>query len=244
MNDGFINEQALREYINKNNFNTYNKNIRSFLEFVFGPKFNSKLPFRAEKKAGQVKPDICIIHNGIKKYISVKKGSGNSVHQESIEVFFPFLKSILDNTSLNHLKKFHFGDDTLDDTGKIRYNATECKTRYAKEVSALNLKLSEWHILSEFLNRFLFIGNAGNLVVDFVYHGNIDSGLWASHDEIINYVKNTNFPLKAIHFGPLTYQVWGRDEKRTAVHPDRRYVMQIKWGSLTKDLQTIRRRNG
>lgn len=244
MNDGFINEKVLREYINRNNYNSYNANIKSFLKFVFGSKFNPGLPFKAEKKAGQVKPDLCIIHNRTEKYISVKKGSGNSVHQEKIDVFFPVINSMLGQVALNNLKMFHYGDDTTDDTGRIRYNATECKTRYTKQVSALNLELNKWNNLSKFLDRFLFIGNVGTLVVDVVYHGNIESGLWASRDEIIEYVKNNTFPANAVHFGPLTYQVWGRNEKKTAVHPDRRYVMQVKWGSLTKDLQEIRRRNG
>lgn len=241
MNDGFINEKALKEYINKNNYATYNRNIQSFLEFVFGSKLNPNLPFIAEKKAGQVKPDLYIRHNGIEKYISVKKGSGISVHQEKIEVFFPFIHSILGSTALNHLKIFHYGDDTTNDTGKIRYRASECKTRYAKEISALNIFLNKWSNLSLFLDRFLFTGNVGTIAVDVVYHGTIDSGLWASRDEIIEYIKNNTFSPNAVHFGPLTYQVWGRNEKRTAVHPDRRYIMQIKWGSITKDLEAIRK---
>ena len=107
MNDGFINEKALREYINNNTFDSYNTNIQAFLKFVFGSKLNPNLPFIAKKKAGQVKPDLCIRHNGIEKYISVKKGSGNSVHQEKIEVFFPFIHNILGYTALNYLKIFH-----------------------------------------------------------------------------------------------------------------------------------------
>lgn len=41
----------------------------------------------------------------------------------------------------------------------------------------------------------------------------------------------------------MTYQVWGRNEKGIAVHPDRRYIMQVKWGSLLRDLTTIREEN-
>lgn len=241
MNDGFINEEILREYINNNNYSGYNENIKAFLRFVFGLNFDSRLNFKAEKKAGQLKPDLSIVHNGIEKYISIKKGSGNSVHQEKIDVFFPVINDILGQSSLNNLKMFHYGDDTINDTGNIRYNASECKVRYSKQVAELNKELNKWNNLSKFIDRFLFVGNVGDIAVDVVYHGNIESGLWASRNEIIEYVKNNVFIINAVHFGPLTYQVWGRDEKRMAVHPERRYVMQIKWGSLTKDLQEIRR---
>jgi hypothetical protein len=241
MNDGFINEEVLREYINKDSFSTYNKNIKAFLTFIFNKNLNPTLPFRVEKKAGQVKPDLCIKHNGIEHYISVKTGSGNSVHQEKTQVFFPFIDDLLGSSSLDNLKKFHYGDDTTNDTGAIRYSASECKTRYSSEVKILNKELNKWINLEKFLDRFLFIGNVGSLAVDVVYHGTIDSGLWATRDEIVQYIRNNNFDTNAVHFGPLTYQAWGRNEKRTAVHPDRRYVMQVKWGSITKDLENIRK---
>lgn len=241
MNDGFINEEVLRGYINDNNFNNYNENIKSFLIFLFGSELNQNLSFKAVKKAGQVKPDLCITHNGIEKYISVKKGSGNSVHQEKISDFFPCINNMLGAESLNYLKLFHYGDDTTNDTGNTRYSASDCKTRYRKEIASLNAELNTWDNISIFLDRFLFIGNIGNLNVDAVYHGTIDLGLWASRSEITNFIKNNNFNMNALHFGPLTYQVWGRNEKGTAVHPDRRYVMQVKWGSLAKDLECIRK---
>lgn len=241
MNDGFINEAELRNYINSNNYNTYNNNIQNFLHFVFADNFCISKPFVAEKIAGQLKPDLSITHNGQTKYISIKKGSGNSVHQEKINVFFPYIENLIGSNALNNLKMFHYGDDTTTDTGKIRYNATQCKMRYSNQIDSLNTLLNNWSVLEHFLDRFLFIGNVSSIAVDVIYHGTIDTGLWASKDEIKNYIKSNNFSINAIHFGPLTYQVWGRDEKRTAVHPDRRYVMQVKWGNITKDLENIRK---
>lgn len=240
MNDGFINEDELIEYINNNTFNHYNNNIKDFLTFIFNKGLNTSIPFKAEKIKGLCKPDICISHNDVKKYVSIKKGSGNSVHQEKIDVFFPFIEDMLGRNVLNNLKKFHYGDDTIDDTGVKRYSASECKKRYIEEIKELNKEFNKWPNLIQFLNRFLFIGNVSTFIVDVVYHGSINSGVWASRDEIINYIKNNTFHKDTLHFGPLTYQVWGRDEKRKAVHPERRYVMQVKWSSITKDLQSIR----
>ena len=240
MNTGFINEKELREYINQNTYDTYNQNIKNFLSFIFGKHLNTSHPFVAEKIGGQVKPDLCIKHNGLEKNVSIKKGGGNSVHQESIDIFFPYMETIVDTNFLNILKKFHYGDDTINDTGKTRYNANQCKSRYKNEISILNTELNKWTNLCDLLDRFLFIGNVGTLTVDIVYHGTIDKGLWATRDEIIDYVKNNNFINDTVHFGPLTYQVWGRNEKGTAIHPDRRYIMQVKWGSIVSDFKKIR----
>lgn len=244
MNDGLKNEKELEYYISNNTYDEYNRNIKDFLFFIFKKNLNPNLPFYAEKVSGQVKPDIYICHNNIKKYISIKKGSGNSVHQEKIEVFFPFFSNLLDKNYENSLKKFHYGDDTLDDTGAVRFNAIECKKRYETDIDFLNKKLNEWYILKNFLDRFLFLGNIGNISIDFIYYGTVYKGLWASKNEIIDYVKNEIFSVNGIHFGPLTYQVWGRNENRTAAHPNRRYIMQIKWGSLEKDLTNIKIKRG
>ena len=54
------------------------------------------------------------------------------------------------------------------------------------------------------------------------------------------YIKTNVFDVGAVHFGPLTYQVWGRNQDFNAAHPERRYVMQIKWSSIEDDLKKIR----
>ena len=243
MNDGFINEKNLIDYLHNKTFNEFNDNIKNFLFFLFGKNIDISARFIANKAGNQVKPDIYIEYCGVKKYISIKKGSGNSVHQETIDMFFPFFEQLLDSVQLSNIKRFHYGDDTIDDSGENRYSANQCKTRYREEIKELNVNINKWENLSVFLERFLFIGNVGDLLVDVVYYGTLENGLWASRDEIIDYVSKNYFATNAVHFGPLSYQVWGRNEKRTAKHPDRRYVMQVKWGSIVKDIIAIRKRN-
>ena len=59
-------------------------------------------------------------------------------------------------------------------------------------------------------------------------------------DELYKYCENNSFSSSALHFGSLTYQVWGRNNDFKAVHPDRRYVMQVKWGGILNDLNKIK----
>ena len=189
------------------------------------------------------KGEVIEISNGSDVAYTVPQKLHKDTKAEKIDVFFPFVENLFDTENLNYLKKFHYGDGTINDSGSIRYGANEWKKIYSTEISKLNRIFNEWDKLKIFLDRFLFVGNVSSATVDIVYHGTIDEGLWATRDEILNYIKNSHFPLNALHFGPLTYQVWGRNEKRTAVHPDRRYIMQVKWGSITKDLKEIRRIN-
>ncbi|MFI3211106.1 MAG: hypothetical protein R3Y64_08705 [Peptostreptococcaceae bacterium] len=238
--DGLINEKQLISYINENTFNNYNNNIKNFLNFTFNEEIDMNMKFIAEKISGTMKPDLSITHKGITKYISVKKGSGNSVHQEKANIFFKFIEINLGNDISDKLKLFHYGDGSIDDTGKIRYNASKCKKLYSCEINDINQVFNLQKNLDCFINRFLFLGNNSNPIkVDLIYHGTINEGLWASYHEIKCFILNHCFPKDTVHFGPLTYQVWGRDENYTAKHPDRRYVMQVKWGGLRNDLITI-----
>lgn len=239
-NNGFKNETDLKEYINNHYLNDYNDNIKKFLNFLFGSSLNPEEKFFASKPSGQVKPDFEIKHNNTVKYVSIKVGSGNSVHQEEIEVFFPFIKSLFGDEILDCLKLFHYGDDTTDDSGTIRYSASQCKKRYPLQIKKLNNNFNNWTYLDTFLDRFLFVGNIPTgSVVDCIYYGTVKEGIWASRHEIKNYFQNNDFSSTNLHFGALTYQVWGRNNNFQAVHPNRRYTMQVKWGSIEDNLKNI-----
>ena len=245
-NSGLINEQKLIDYINDNSFYSFNQNIKDFLLFIFGIHFDNSA-FKAYKpNLGQIKPDMVIEYKGIKKFISVKKGSGNSIHQENFDVFVDFLiKEGFNQSTINNLKLFHYGDGTIDDSGVVRLSATECKKKYQNEINQLNFEFNKPVNLIKMLDRFLFIGNLSTSVpVDAVYHGTIESGVWANKTELVNYFLSKRFKSRSIHFASLTYQVWGRNNNYTAVHPERRYIMQVKWGKILNDISNIIKSRG
>lgn len=239
-NDGFKNEDIIKRYINEHSFNECNDNIKNFLNFLFGSSLNPEEKFFASKPSGQVKPDLEIKHNNAVKYVSIKLGSGNSVHQEEIDVFFPFIKTLFGDEILDYLKLFHYGDDTTDGSGVERFSAVQCKKRYPNQIQELNNNFNIWSFLNIFLDRFLFVGNIEDSpIVDCIYYGTFEEGLWASRDEIKNYFQNSDFSSTNLHFGALTYQVWGRNNNFQAVHSKRRYTMQIKWGTIENNLRRI-----
>ncbi len=241
LNTGFVNEKDLVDALNNKSYTDLNANLQHFCLDIFNNKLDTT-PLIVSKISGNSKPDIMITHKNVTKYISIKKGSGNSVHQEKIDVFTKYLESIgVSKSNINNLLLFHYGDDTINDTGKIRYDARECAEKYTKQIEALNNELNGKEILTKILDRILFTGNVENgHTVDYIYHGDLNNGLWASRDEIYKYFLSNKFISKTVHFASLTYQVWGRNEKREALHPERRYVMQVKWSQILIDLKNIR----
>lgn len=252
---GFSNEEHISSHLNNKKFGELNSHMQNFLSFLFNKNINNNeivLSDLTQKIEGKnAKPDIWIkIGNDIKN-VSIKEGSGNSVHQEPFNDFCKFLENINISTEIiNNLKLYHYGDDTIDGTGELRFSSTDIKNKYSSKIKLVNTELNSPQTLRKILNRILFAGVfVKPIYVDAVYHGSIENGFYATREEIIDYlISNTNLSeMTGIKFSQLTYQPWTRDQFRTAAHPERRYVMQVKWGSMTKCIKEIakgRKKNG
>jgi hypothetical protein len=242
---GFINETELRDYINsKEIFDLYSNNIKRFLSDMF--QFNlSNTKIICSKIRGQQKPDLSVTSNKRTKYISVKTGSGNSVHQEKLDEFVTFLEDeLVSLVAINNLKLFHYGDGTTNNTGKIRHSSKVCRSIYSTEIDIVNKELNQKEILTKILNRVLFLGNIqGGNMTDYVYYGTVKEGIWASREDLLKHFLSNDDYLNTIHFASLTYQVWGRDNNFSAKYPERRHVMQVKWSQIVTDISEIIKEN-
>lgn len=190
------------------------------------------------------KPDVYIEINNKRKYISLKDGGGNSVHQERIETFTSFLKHLgWSNIAIDLLKEFHFADGTKNNSGNKRYNNREYKTQNPVEYNSLvdYIKQNNKTILP-ILRRVIISGAEDSCDVDAVFHGtSFDNALWATSEEVLEYLSNVqrNNNL-ALYFGGLSYQVWNRCLNGNPSTQERRMSMQLKWGNLQSDLAIMR----
>lgn len=239
---GFENEDELIEYLNSKKIKDLNSNMKDFIFFIFGNIDEENIIQATSGKSGQ-KPDMIITINNVIKRISIKKGTGNSVHQEKVDVFVEFLESInISNETINKLLKFHWGDGTSDGAGSQRISSSDYKQQFPEEIEMINKEFNKEKNIKEFIYRFIMQGKSDDYdIVDALYYGNVNEGHWASKDEIIEYVVNNIFNLNSIHFGPLTYQIWNRCLNFNPNTENRRRVMQVKWGSLLNDLLIIER---
>lgn len=237
---GFENETNLMMELSNKSFGQLNENLKKFIKFLYPQINNEDLIKCYSGKAGQ-KPDITIEINNIKKNVSIKKGSGNSVHQEDIDLFMDFLSSLdISEEAKVELLKYHWADGTTDGSGKIRVSSAEYKSSHEIEINLINKELNKKEPLTKLITRILFKGKSNSFEeADVVYYGNTNNGLWATKEEIIDYMLNNKFNINSIHFGPLTYQIWNRCLNFNPNTENRRNVMQVKWGSLEKDLIII-----
>lgn len=237
---GFQNETDLISALANKYYLNLNNNLKEFILFLF-PQVNDYDKIKCYSgKSGQ-KTDIIIEINNKRKNVSIKKGSGNSVHQEDIDLFIDFLTTLdISEEAKIELLKYHWADGTTDGSDKIRVSSAEYKMEHQNELDLINIELNKKEPLTKLITRVLFKGKNNEFdEADVVYYGTINKGHWATKDEIIKYMVNNNFDINSIHFGPLTYQIWNRCLNFNPNTENRRNVMQVKWGSLEKDLLII-----
>src|SRR5699024_9042855 len=88
---GFNNENALCQELNEKKIEKLNGNLKSFIKKIINDKslkVNKDTIIKAEVvSSNRLKQDLVINITDTKIYVSVKMGSGNSVHQERIDDF-------------------------------------------------------------------------------------------------------------------------------------------------------------
>lgn len=120
---GFNNEAIISEYLNGKKFKELNLTMKEFIKYI-GTTLNLPIDNDTEVKSetetnNKLKQDIYIFINGYKVGVSVKLGSGNSVHQEKIEDFIIFIKENCNASEeiCDLWRFFIWADGTLDGTG-------------------------------------------------------------------------------------------------------------------------------
>lgn len=189
-----------------------------------------------------LKASVRMTINNISKNISISCGTGNSVHQERIETFISYCETLgMKENEKQAFLKIHFGDGTIDGTGKIsdRLKANEIGKKYTEEKEIVQNFLNKNK--KDLLKRFLVYGNNGGKdKVDIIYYGNYSDGVYSTVDKVIDYLIDIPNCKKAlISVGPLSIQNYGRDSKGEAKKPDSRYSIQVKWTDLEKHIRNI-----
>jgi len=243
-NDGLKNEDAMILSLNNKTFSELNDNLKDFLRFLTNDQIEASTKISCEKVTGgsELKPDINIIIEGKNYYVSIKKeGGGHSVHEENLEEFILYLKS-LGNLTLEleeNLKRYIWADGTLDGSGDPHKRiGREFKTKHPEICENISKLFNDPKYKYLLLERFLFLGKNPNLPsAEFIYLGNPSKGLYATKEEVMDLVTD---PLNrsrsaAVPLGPLTVQARGKKREKN------RGKIQLKWGNLTKNFTDIKK---
>ena len=237
--DGFDNEIKICSYLNNKKFLELNNNMKKLIKFIF-PKIIDEGIIKCVKEGGAHKSDLLISFNKTKKRVSIKKGSGNSVHQEPVEDFIKHLEkefSISDKLK-EDLRFFIWGDYTLNGSGnkESRMSSSEIKKRFPEMIERLS-NFMDLH-KNKLIKRFVITGPKSNKEPDLIYYGTINEGFFCKSNRAIKLL-NSSKSKSTIPIGKLTFQAWNRAIKKGSRSEHKRGVIQLKWPTIKKDLKSL-----
>lgn len=173
---GFDNEDRILESLSGKQFYQLNENLQEMIKNSF---VNYEGIIQCIKQAGQNKSDLKITIEDESHTYSIKKGTGNSIHQEPVEPFLEFLAQNygIDEHMKNSLRLFVWGDNTLDGSGRVedRLSAPQFKKKYPEVVEAIQQFFNT--IKNPLIKRFLIEGVQSNSSAEFVYYGTVEDGV-------------------------------------------------------------------
>ena len=231
--NGFKNEDSIINYINTTSF--------EMMEIIHQKLIlslnNSLQPetISARKYGGQNKADIGITIDGDEFFFSIKKGTGNSVHQEPIEEFIAFLREVEVNESVfDDLRFFIWGDGTLNGTGSKlnRINSSQLHREYPVKIQNIQRYFNKY--IDSLIDRFVITGVKSNKGADYLWYGDKKDGITISKENMRKVIKSLS--KKTLSIGALTFQAWNRALNDNPKLEERRGVIQLKWGTLEQDI--------
>ena len=236
---GFENEDKILYALNGKSFDELNINLQKLITDSFTSYHGT---IEAVKQAGQNKSDLKITISNESHTYSVKKGSGNSVHQEPVEQFLLFLESnynISENLK-NDIRFFIWGDGTFNGKGnkEDRLNQNQLKKLHKDILERINHFFES--IKDDLIQRFVFDGaDTSTHSAEFIYFGTAKKGICCSAKNSFDLISKNKSKRAAISVGVLSFQAWNRAIKEDSVSEHRRGQIQLKLGSLEKIIKDI-----
>lgn len=253
-NFGSFNEDKIQTLLNKKRYSFLSNHWKSMFEIMYGTKtvgfLNSIKKVKCVKTENYIKPDIIITFNGLERYVSIKSGKASNLHTEKIETFMPFLLSLgVSRDTVKTILLVHYGDGTLNGSGKYRMDFHELYQKYKSRILAANEELNDnTELIKEVVKRVVFQGvSEESHPAEYLYFGDEQFGTLISANQIYKYIdrKPHNWDFyENIHIGPLVLRPHGRYAHKEVVSEKRRNEVQCNWPNLHADLLYIEKRYG
>lgn len=184
------------------------------------------------------KTDIFLKIGHAIKGISIKMGSRNSVHVESIWEFKRFLEKYnIPNHIICEYLKFHYADGTLNNTGSKRLSTEDYKKEHQTKIDEINKYFNDPNIVSDAVDRFVLRGNNSEYDISAIILGTPNNFLWLTKNDIKKIInKKCNEYCSSPHFSSLICQPMNRCLNYNEKYEKYRKYVQIKWYSLFDDI--------
>ncbi|MBO4600937.1 MAG: hypothetical protein J5634_01725 [Bacilli bacterium] len=235
--NGKDNEFSFVVAINRKKVGELNLLLYDLIHYLF-PYANDDMEIKAWKNHYNQKTDVLIKIGNVIKRISIKMGSRNSVHEESLKTFINFLIYLkIPKNIIDKYLYFHFGDGTINGKGIKRVDSMYLREHYKKEIEEINKWFSNKSLGRKVCDRFIVKGLVYHDSIDALVYGTPEDFLWLKKDDIYK-IMDSKMSLFSTspHFGFLTLQPYSRCIDHNKKYEFARYKVQLKWYSLFDDI--------
>lgn len=241
-NNGTLAEQEFIKALDMQKFSDLNNNLKNFISIIF-PQIDDSEVLHAEHCNPLGKPDIKVTFKGESHFVSLKSGTAEHVHNEQLTKFLKKIEMFhVPSFVMDTLKRFHYGDGTLDGTGDVRMSYEELFPTMISDIRVANDYLNESNDnIVNFVDTIVFKGNDESLpAADFLYHGNVNYGIMCSRKQVLKHLKRKNYDfMRNLHIGPIQFHPYARYVAGDGAHPFKRELVNFKWVNLIPDIDYI-----
>lgn len=244
INKGYFREDEMIHFLNNQKVSNLNKSQHELLRVLFGVVEPDEI-IKCDYAIEYTKPDFVITYKEKNKYVSMKSGKSEVLHSEMISTLIPFLRSIgVSENTLRTILLYHFGDGTVNGTGKERYSIEKLNFWLADRIKQANKELnSNEEIINKFVDRIIFQGVKNDVpAADCIYHGNFEYGIAVNKKQILKYIKKKYVTwafYDRLHIGPLFLRPHARYIGKEIKNEIRHMKMDVYWPKLSADLAYI-----
>ena len=166
------------------------------------------------------------------------------MHEEQLDRFIQFLKECgISDESINTYLLYHYGDGTIDGTGKRRMNSIEVRFAYDEKIRKMNDEFnSSKEFIKKFADRVMFQGvNPSASMAEYIYHGDVDYGIFCSRNQFRRHIekKSWEYMQTCVHVGPFVIRPHARYSNKEIRDEEYRHTVVINYPRFVQDLAYI-----
>lgn len=245
LNSGISNEKQIVESLNQKTYQQLTHNLKFQMKEIFGTIDENEV-FESGLVGDYQKPDIFVKYKNVTIYISIKSGSSNVVHQELLELWLAYLRNNgIDEETIETILLYHYGDGTIDGSGKERMPYEELNYRLMDRIKKANIVLNkDKDFVKKTIERCVFKGSREtNIEADYIYHGSAEYGCLMNKKQIFKHVNYRTWEyMSHLHIGPMLFRPHARYIGDDIKNEYSRKKVDVSWPRLEKDIRYISER--
>lgn len=240
--DGYQNEFLFVLEFNNKKVKELNPLLREVIDDIFYNINEDSIIKAWRNPCNNEKGDILLKIENQTRFISVKKGSRNSVHLESIISFKDFLKELgVSDKIIYYYELFHYGVNRRDYNQIL--SSKEFCSKNKRKIKKINQALTKIDI-EKIIDRFILQGKISEHRVSGIISGVPNDFMWINSNDIVNSIKsNINRESSAVHISSLYIQPMNRCINGNKKYEWCKEFIQVKWYSLFDDIIMQKNRN-